>query len=218
MKIVYVVLFSLLIVAVIGLVAWFLIWQKLHGANKKILFSVAVAGAVLFVVLLALTACIPSKADKYLALGIETIEKNLNTISDDYVNKEMDAEQIKASLAEYRQIETYLSENNEAGLVIRLISAGAYIRYFKQFVNSIDANISDMQANGTPITIHNVLLRLQDKSAAPIVKATKILEIVIIVLAFVFALILIIASAILQHDEKEGSAVFVSPSPEPADK
>lgn len=208
MKIIFVVLFALLILAAAGLVVWYLL-LKLTGSERIILTAVAAVGVVLLETLLILAACIPSKADKLITSGIVSMENGINSISPDYVNQPLETEQLKSVLTDYNNLETTLKSNAEASLVIKAVGVGAYMGYLSSFVNSIDANIRDMEAEGTDITIHNVLLRLQDKSHEPIRKTTKVLEVLVIVISFIFVLALIVAWAIIRSEKHSSPKVTV---------
>lgn len=215
MKIIFIVLFSLLLLAATALVIWYML-LRLKGSERIILSVIAGVGMAIVLTLLILAACIPSKADQLLTLGIHRIEAEINNVTPGYTNQAMTAEQLEKALSNTKQWETALEEDNETTLAIQLIGAGAYMNYLKDFLKSVDANVAEMQAAGTDITIHNVLLRLQDKSRAPILKASKVIEVIIIVLGFVLILSLIIAWAILRNEEKNGPKVVLAVDEEKA--
>lgn len=57
-----------------------------------------------------------------------------------------------------------------------------------------------MKAEGIPVTIHTVFERIHQKSEAPILKATKILEIIVLVITGILLLALLIVWAYLKKD------------------
>lgn len=187
MSIFLVILFVLLVPACAAAFVHYLVRPMEKSTHKTMLYVLSIGGAVLFDVLLVLTALIPGKAETFLSSGIAKIEGNINNISPDYAYQELDTAQIKTLLSDSKQIESYLKTNDGARLVVRLIGVHAYIDYLESFTNSMDSNLQEMQEQHTPVTLHNVFTHIQEKSRQPILHATKTLEILLLVAMFIYA-------------------------------
>lgn len=212
MNILLIILFALLLALAAGLIIWYLLFNRLEKKSNRVMsITIAVVGILFFESLLITTAILPTKADKFLLSSITRIENNINAISDGYVNQTLNVEQVKNVLLDYNQMEAYLKSSSEVSWIVRIIGANAYIDYLTKFVNSIDTNLYEMEQQNIDITIHNIFIRLHEQSKEPIFKITKILEIIVIVLSFIFVFMLIILWVILMNDEKTGDRVFVQP-------
>lgn len=194
-----VVLFALLVPALFILFIWFLI-APMSSSYKPWLIAIAIIGLILCEGLFILAARIPSNADKLIETSIAGMEEHINQINPDYVNKELPTADIQNILKDTKMLDSYIDDAPNARLVVRLIGAGAYIQYVTSFSKSIDANIEEMKAEGIPVTIHTVFERIHQKSEAPILKATKILEIIVLVITGILLLALLIVWAYLKKD------------------
>ncbi len=150
------------------------------------------------VVLFALL--VPALFIKLIETGIAGMEEHINQINPDYINKELPTEDIQNVLKDTKMLDSYIDDAPNARLVVRLIGAGAYIQYVTSFSKSLDANIEEMKAEGIPVTIHNVFERIHQKSEAPIIKVTKILEIIVLVITGLLLLVLLIVYAYMKKD------------------
>ncbi|MBQ3991876.1 MAG: hypothetical protein II645_01830, partial [Bacteroidaceae bacterium] len=63
----------------------------------------------------------------------------------------------------------------------------AYIGYLGAFLSALDTNLSEMQAEGTPVTLHHVMARVRENSRAATQKAAFALEILLLVAALAMA-------------------------------
>ncbi len=106
-------------------------------------------------------------------------------------------------IANTKNIDAYLDNNSDAGFAIHLIGVGTYMGYLESFASNIDNNLQQMEDEGVAITIHNVFYRLLDKIQKPIMKITKVLEILVIVLSFIFLLVILIVYFILKKNDGE---------------
>jgi hypothetical protein len=178
-------------------VAVFLIQRLLlpmpSSNEKKIFIGITVAGTVLFELLLIASAFIPSGANKLISQGIVSIETNINKISPNYTNEVLDVEKAKSLISDVKQIRYYMDENQEVNFVVKLIGLGAYIGFAEDFCDHIESNFVEFQKEKIPFTLHNIFDFIQKKSQNPILRTTKIIETVIILVAAVFYLILLVA-------------------------
>ena len=200
MNIFLVILFLLAVNACAFLFIYNMVWPQKKSSHRTTLLVLTIGGSILFDVLFTLTALIPSNADGFIKSGIVRMETSINNISPDYVNQEMDTAQIRSVLTDTKQIESYLKSNEGARFVVRLIGVNAYVKYMESFTSSLDSNLSEMQEEGIPITLHNVLERVQQKSHEPILKTAKILEILLLVVVLLYAAFLLF----MYYSEKKG--------------
>lgn len=195
-----VVLFATLIPALFVLFIWFLLAPMPSSSEKKILIALAVVGLIICEALFILTARIPVLSDRLIVEGINGMETHINQINPGYTDQVLPTDEVQKILSDTKMLEAYVDESPEAGLVVRLIGAGTFISYVTTFSEAIDSNIEDMKAEGTPITIHNVFDRIHQKSTEPILKVTKILEIVVLVVTGILLLALLIIYFIMKKN------------------
>ena len=181
MSIIWIILLAVAVPACAIAFVHYLVIPMQKSTHRTLLLVLSIAVAVIFDLLLIMLAMIPSKADAFLTNGIARIEANINNISPGYVHQELDAGQIKTVLADTKQIESYLNTNAGARLAVRLIGVHAYVGYLESFTSNIDRNLSEMEAESIPLTLHNIFTRIQDKSHEPILHTTKVLEYLLLV-------------------------------------
>lgn len=188
----YVVIFALLIVAVPTIIIWFLILPLKKSTKKNILFAATILTAILLITLFIASAFIPKKINQFIDFEIGQVENQINQISPDYTQQVLNAETIKNLISDSKQIRSYLNSNDDVNFLVRIIGINAYISYLEEFANNINLYLNEFETTNTPFTLHNIFLSLKEKSQTPILKATKIIEIIILVLAFIVNLALTI--------------------------
>jgi len=203
MKVISVVIFAILILACVGLILWRMILPMKDSAHKKILLACAIVGVVICELLLITSAMIPSKVDSMLTYGIGSAEEYFETISPGYPNKELSTAELKNVLENVDNVNHFLDEAPHAGLVVRLVGAGTYLGAINTFSKSIDTNLKEMEADGVPVTLHNVFIRIQEKSRPAVMKGAKVLEVLVIILSIVFILALLIVYYIVKKNEDD---------------
>ncbi len=118
-----------------------------------------------------------------------------------YVNKELSTLELEKVLNDTKMLASYIDERPEASLTIQLIGAGAYISYIKTFAHTLEQHIQDMREAGIPVTLHNVLERIHDLSRPAVLKWTKVLEILVLILSAIFLIALVIIYFIFTKNE-----------------
>ena len=212
MKLVYVILFAVLIAGIAALIFWKLLLPMKHSTARTVTLIVSVFGTILCETLLILAAMIPSKVDTMLTIGIDAVETHFESVQPGYVNKELSTLELENVLSNTKMIASFIDERPEASLAVQLIGAGTYISYIKTFANTLQRHIQDMKDAEIPITLHNVLMRIQDLSRPAVLKWTKVLEILVLILSAVFLLALVIIYFIFTKNEDvvSGPCVVVS--------
>ena len=188
----YVVIFALLIMAVPAIIIWFLILPLKKSTGKNVIFSIIILTTLLLAALFIASAFIPKKINQFIDFEIGQVESQINQISPDYTRQVLNAETIKNLISDSKQIRSYLNNNDEVNFIVRSIGVNAYISYLEDFCDNINLYLNEFETTNTPFTLHNIFLSLKEKSQTPILKATKIIEIIILVLAFIVNLALTI--------------------------
>lgn len=188
----YVVIFALLIMAVPAIIIWFLILPLKKSTGKNVIFSIIILTTLLLATLFIASAFIPKKINQFIDFEIGQVESQINQISPDYTQQVLNAETIKNLISDSKQIRSYLNNNDEVNFIVRSIGVNAYISYLEDFCDNINLYLNEFETTNTPFTLHNIFLSLKAKSQTPILKATKIIEIIILVLAFIVNLALTI--------------------------
>jgi len=188
----YVVIFALLIMAVPAIIIWFLILPLKKSTGKNVIFSIIILTTLLLATLFIASAFIPKKINQFIDFEIGQVESQINQISPDYTQQVLNAETIKNLISDSKQIRSYLNNNDEVNFIVRSIGVNAYISYLEDFCDNINLYLNEFETTNTPFTLHNIFLSLKEKSQTPILKATKIIEIIILVLAFIVNLALTI--------------------------
>lgn len=192
MQTICVVTFAVLIVALAVLFIFHLLLPMPPSNEKKIFIVSTIVGTILFEALFIATAFIPSKAEQLISQNIVLIEGKINTISPNYTDEVLDVEKVKTLISDTKQIRTYINENSDVNFIIRIIGVSAYLGYVEDFCDHIESNFLEFQEFGIPFTLHNIFNFMLDKTASPILKTTKVLEIIILVVTGLFFLFLII--------------------------
>lgn len=201
MNIAYVILYALLIAGISALIFWKLLLPMKHSTARTVTLIVSVFGTILCEALFILTAMIPSKVDKMLTVGINAVETHYESVQTGYVNKELSTLELEKVLNDTKMLASYIDERPEASLTIQLIGAGAYISYIKTFAHTLEQHIQDMREAGIPITLHNVLERIHELSRPAVLKWTKVLEILVLILSAIFLIALVIIYFIFTKNE-----------------
>ncbi|MDR1543167.1 MAG: hypothetical protein LBS50_01900 [Prevotellaceae bacterium] len=193
MKIIFVIFFALLIIAVAVLLVQRLLLPMPPSNEKKIFIAITIVGTVLFETLFIASAFIPSMADKLISQGIVSIETNINTISPNYTNEVLDVDKVKSLISDTKQIRYYMNENPNANFIVKAIGLGAYIGFAEDFCDHIEGNFIKFQKSEIPFTLHNIFDFIHQQSAKPVLKAAKIIETVVLIISTVFYIVLLIA-------------------------
>ena len=178
--------------AVPAIIIWFLILPLKKSTGKNVIFSIIILTTLLLATLFIASAFIPKKINQFIDFEIGQVESQINQISPDYTQQVLNAETIKNLISDSKQIRSYLNNNDEVNFIVRSIGVNAYISYLEDFCDNINLYLNEFETTNTPFTLHNIFLSLKEKSQTPILKATKIIEIIILVLAFIVNLALTI--------------------------
>lgn len=183
---------------------------KLPKSTGKVLLAIlTVAGTLISSTLLIMATVLPSKIDAFLSTGIASVEEHINSISPGYIYEERDTQSLKTVLANYNQVKAGFDSNSGTQFIVRTIGVNSYIDLLDAFVSNIDENQKEMEQEQIPMTLHNVFMRVQDKSRVPIRKIVYNIEIAILVVTLVFFLILLISYFIVKNNDLSDAEVIM---------
>lgn len=201
----YVVIFTILILAIPATIIRFLIIPLKKSTEKNILFAITILTTVLLIILFIASAFIPKKINQFIDFEIAQIENQINQISPEYTHQDLNAETIQNLISDSKKIRSYLDDNDEVNFVVKTIGINAYISYIENFCENIDLYLNEFEATNTPFSLHNIFISLKEKSQVSIFKATKIIEIIILIIAFIINIIILIWAFAVKKQWMENS-------------
>ena len=201
----YVVIFTILILAIPATIIRFLIIPLKKSTEKNILFAITILTTVLLITLFIASAFIPKKINQFIDFEIAQIENQINQISPEYTHQDLNAETIQNLISDSKKIRSYLDDNDEVNFVVKTIGINAYISYIENFCENIDLYLNEFEATNTPFSLHNIFISLKEKSQVSIFKATKIIEIIILIIAFIINIVILIWAFAVKKQWMENS-------------
>lgn len=210
MNIFLIILFTILIPACAYGLLRYLVVPMPKSSERTLLFIVTPFGALLFSVLLVLSTFIPGKINAFIDVGIAKVEENVSNISPGYIYEEQDTESIKTFLSNYKQIQAGLESNEDARFLTELIGVNVYIKALNLFASGIDCNLREMEEDHIPVTLHNIFLRIQEKSKDSIVGITQKIEIAILIVTLIFFIVIGFACLLARHDMSGDAKVRIA--------
>ena len=201
----YVVIFTILILAIPATIIRFLIIPLKKSTEKNILFAITILTTVLLITLFIASAFIPKKINQFIDFEIAQIENQINQISPEYTHQDLNAETIQNLISDSKKIRSYLDDNDEVNFVVKTIGINAYLSYIENFCENIDLYLNEFEATNTPFTLHNIFISLKEKSQVSIFKATKIVEIIILIIAFIINIVILIWAFAVKKQWMENS-------------
>ena len=203
----------ILAILAIGICCYFysrFLAAKLPKSTEKVLLiSIVIAGTLLSSALLIMAHMLPGKVNEFMSSGVDAVEKHIDNISPGYIHEVADTQRLKAILEDYRQIEAGLGSNEGAMFVVKTLGMNTYMEFLGSFVSNIDENIREMEAEQIPITLHNIFVRVQDKSKGVIQKIAYTLEIGILIATVIFFIIMIASYFVVKHNDMSGPKVVM---------
>ena len=201
----YVVIFAILLLAIPTAIVRFLIIPLKKSTEKNVLFAITILTTLLLLTLFIASAFIPKKINQFIDFEIAQIENQINQISPEYTHQDLNAETIKNLISDSKKIRSYLDDNDEVNFIVRTIGINAYISYIESFCENIDLYLNEFEATNTPFTLHNIFISLKEKSQVSIFKATKIVEIIILIIAFIINIVILIWAFAVKKQWMENS-------------
>ncbi len=185
MNIIFVILWTVVIVACAAGLVYCTHLKLQRSSLKTVMFIIPVLIAVLSVTLLILSTFIPQKMDNLLTQGIEQIETNINAISPDFTNQELDTTQLKSVINDTKMLKSSFDNDVRVNFIAKIVGINAYITFLNDFVENIETNVVCFEENKIPFTLDNIFHHLKQQTATPILKAVKTMEIIIITITLI---------------------------------
>lgn len=194
MSLVYVILFAILIAAVPALLIWKLYLPIQSAKEKGIFITIA---ALLFLILetgFIMTAMIPGKINQLIDQGIVNVESYVIKIDSTFMDKTLDANQLKDLISDTKQLKFELEENSDVNWLIEMVGVNVFLDAIEEFANNVDTYLCRFNEDQVDFTFRNVLNYVKLDAQPAIYFVTKIIEIVVLIIAFVAYLALTIIS------------------------
>lgn len=209
MKLIYLILFALLIAALfISIVV--LCLKTLENKQKVWVIILAIISLIVSDTLLIATHSLPEKANKLIALELVNVESMLNNTQPGLIDQVMDPSSLRATLADSKQLLSQVNADTSVGWIVRLIGARKFTQTLENIACNTDDFIAAFQATGQPVTIHNVLTYTQEQMDSPILKAVRTLQIVILILSGVLFIICIICYFIVRSGAMNDAQIVIA--------
>lgn len=207
MKTSLIILIFLAIIALTALTVWYA--SRLEKSRHKTFnIILTITGAVLIMVLLLGVTKIPSSTDKILTTGIAQIKTQLESLNPGSTDTDMDATQFKAYLNKSQDVSDYLINNEYAGFLTRTFGVRYYIKMFNKFANNLDDNMKIFEEAGNTFSVNNILNYVKGQTIKPVLTATKVLEILVTIIAILFILIMFIWAASIKKGKISKGVTF----------
>lgn len=209
MKLIYLILFALLIAALfISIVV--LCLKTLENKQKVWVIILAIISLIVSDTLLIATHSLPEKANKLIALELVNVESMLNNTQPGLIDQVMDPSSLRATLADSKQLLSQVNADTSVGWIVRLIGARKYTKALENIACNTDDFIAAFQATGQPVTIHNVLTYTQEQMDSPILNAVRTSQIVILILSGVLFIICIICYFIVRSGAMNDAQIVIA--------
>lgn len=219
MNLLIAILFMLAIVACTYLFLRFMVAKLPRSFAKYLLFTTTVAGSLMCLALLVAAACVPMMVNDFLDKGIEKVKAHASNISPDFVYEEQEVASIRAFLADDGQIKAGLESAEDGFWVVRNIGLDTYMESLNDFSAHLENNIQIMNEQQDSPTIDNILNKVKQKSQPGIRKATRTIEIIILV-ATLLMFVALVTAFFKQHrkaKQKAREAAMREEEPTPAE-
>lgn len=138
------------------------------------------------------TSSLPDKANNLIEQEITQVELMLNTTSAGLTEQVLDPTSLQEVLSDSKSLLAKANSDSPEGWVVQLIGARKFTKALETVVADTDGIITHFQANGIPLTIHNIFVYTQEQVQQPIQKTVRTLQIVILILALVLFVVCII--------------------------
>lgn len=199
MKLNYLILFVLLIASSFaGLVL--LCFKTLADKKKVSVIVLTVLSLLVSEVLLLLTPSLPDKANNLIAHQLTQVELMLNNNKAGLTDQVLDPSSLQVVLSDSKEMLAKANSDSPAGWIVQLIGAHKFTKALESVVTNTDGYLSHFQATGTPLTIHNIFVYTQQQVQAPILKAVRVLQILILVLALILYVVCLIVYFLVRDE------------------
>lgn len=185
MNLFYVILFAILIALVPGLYIWKLFLPIESTKEKGIYIAVA---AICFLILetgFIATAMLPGKINNIIDEAIVGVESYVTSIDSTFMDKPLDAKQLKDVIANSKQMKYELEDNQDVNWIISLIGVNAYLESMEDFADNIESYVTRFENDNIEFTFRNALAYVKQDIQPAIYFVTKVIEIIVLIIAFI---------------------------------
>lgn len=185
MSIFSVILFTAILIAVPYLILKYLAAPLAPSGSKNLLFGATIAAGVILLIVFIIAGAIPRTSARLIGKTIETVETQINEISPGYTDTVLDKESLEAFLENGQMINDSVSADPRISMILDATGTKVFSKYLGNFIDDIDGTLAEFDTAGTPFTLHNIFISLQEMAVPLIITSTKVLQVVIIVIALI---------------------------------
>ena len=113
-------------------------------------------------------------------------EEQIENIRPGYTDTVLDKSQAEALISGSIRISSGIDNYPETALLFNGGRLKAYKKLMDSFAGNADRYLKEFEESGTEFTLHNIFLKLQEKSRPAVMKTAMILEILVIAIAVIF--------------------------------
>lgn len=156
------------------------------SSEKKVLTGITAASALLLLIFFIMCISIPGKTDRLISQTIALAEEQIENIRPGYTDTVLDKSQAEALISGSIRISSGIDNYPETALLFKGGRLKAYKKLMDSFAGNADRYLKEFEESGTEFTLHNIFLKLQEKSKPAVMKTAMILEILVIAIAVIF--------------------------------
>ncbi|MBP3482324.1 MAG: hypothetical protein J6K28_02895 [Alistipes sp.] len=158
--------------------------------HKVLIIAGAVIAVVLFEVLFLSAAALPRKVNGLLNDAVRDVVLHLEEVSPGATTEELGIEDIKTLVSAAKDFSSFSDMDDETGFVVRMIYESIVGDRIHSLCENVEAEVALFEQTGTTPTVCNILDYTVHRADDPIRRAAKILETVILVIAFICFVVL----------------------------
>lgn len=199
MKLIYLILFAILIAAIF--VSIIMLCLKTLEQKKKIgIIALTIICLLVSETLLIASCSLPKKVSSLITYELNHAEQLLNSTQAGLTDQVMNPTSLQSTLAESKELLSKANADTPAGLIVRLIGARKYTQLMQRIVTNTDDYLTHFQNTNTPLTIHNMFLYTQEQIQSSILTTVRVLQIIVLIFAFILSIGCIIVYFIIRND------------------
>lgn len=213
-------IFSIILFIAIIAAAPYLIYKHIittiEGKTARIMLTAVTIITFLVAEVIFISAvALPRSIDKAIGKSISKIEAQMNEISPGFTDQVQDVDKVKAVLSDSNQVSSYLESNPDVNFIMNAIGVTAYVYFFDEFSENIETNLIIFEQEGKEFTISNIFEYIHQNSKPSIMKGSKILQIIIIVLILIgYIALVIISFAVKKNLHDNNNSIIINEEPQ----
>lgn len=191
--------FVLILAAVLAAaVAYFILNRNVltlpPSTDRKVLAGATAAGTVILMAAFVICAVVPGKSYRLMSSAIDSAEKQIEAAYPGYTDTVIDKSEFEAFINGSMEASRSTEEQPVLSMALDIPGIGAVKSTIDTILGGTDSFMAEFDETGTPFTLHNIMISLQEKAKAGIRKSMGIAGTVITIIAVLFYLGTVIAA------------------------